>query len=98
MAAAVALGFLSHLVLDEVFSVDLRGARVNRAFGTALKLWGSPLATLGIYALLSYLTWRVVQVWPESPVFYAPPAPPALPFQLPTRFSLPEFLDPPPVR
>ncbi|MBV8554085.1 MAG: metal-dependent hydrolase, partial [Planctomycetaceae bacterium] len=39
MAVAVMLGFLSHLLLDEICSVDLRGARVNKAFGTALKFW-----------------------------------------------------------
>jgi hypothetical protein len=31
-------GFLIHLALDELFSVDLLGARVKRSFGTALKL------------------------------------------------------------
>ncbi|MEO6808882.1 MAG: metal-dependent hydrolase, partial [Isosphaeraceae bacterium] len=52
MAVAVILGFLSHLLLDEVCSVDLRGIRVNRAFGTALKFWApSPWSTLGIYVL-----------------------------------------------
>lgn len=97
MATAVALGFVSHLVLDEVFSVDLRGARVNRAFGTALKFWGpSPWASLGIYALLGYLTWRVTRVWPEAGFGYAPPAPPVPPFRLPERFALPGLFDPPP--
>lgn len=69
MALAVVLGFLSHLVLDEVCSVDLSGARVNRAFGTALKLWApSPWSTLAVYGLLSYLAWRVVQAWPDEPI------------------------------
>jgi membrane-bound metal-dependent hydrolase YbcI (DUF457 family) len=31
------LGYLTHLVLDEVASVDLTGSRVKRSFGTALK-------------------------------------------------------------
>ncbi|MFY0538869.1 metal-dependent hydrolase [Nannocystis pusilla] len=31
-------GFLIHLALDELFSVDLVGARIKRSFGTALKL------------------------------------------------------------
>lgn len=68
MAVAVMLGFMSHLLLDEVCSVDLRGARVNKAFGTAIKFWSpSPWATLGMYAVLSYLVWRVVHEWPDPP-------------------------------
>ena len=67
MAMAVVLGFFSHLVLDEMFSVNLHGARVKASFGTAIKLWApSPWATLGMYALLSYLSWRVIQQWPEG--------------------------------
>jgi membrane-bound metal-dependent hydrolase YbcI (DUF457 family) len=31
-------GFLIHLALDELYSVDLLGARMKRSFGTALKL------------------------------------------------------------
>ncbi|MBX6313410.1 MAG: metal-dependent hydrolase, partial [Isosphaeraceae bacterium] len=68
MALAVAIGFFSHLLLDEICSVDLRGARVNRAFGTAIKLWApSPWSTLGVYTLLAYLAWRVIQAWPPEP-------------------------------
>lgn len=36
---AVLLGFCIHLLLDEVFSVDLTGARLKRSFGTAFKLF-----------------------------------------------------------
>lgn len=80
MAAAVMLGFGSHLLLDEVCSVDLRGARVNRAFGTAIKLWApSPWSTIGVYALLSYLGWRVVTMWPEGAGWPKLPASPRLP-------------------
>ncbi len=41
---AVALGFILHLLLDELYSVDLTGARIKRSFGTALKPldWRSP--------------------------------------------------------
>lgn len=78
MAGAVMLGFASHLLLDEICSVDLRGARVNKAFGTAIKLWApSPWSTIAVYALLSYLGWRVVQVWPEGvgwPSLRVPPS------------------------
>jgi hypothetical protein len=84
MALAVMVGFFSHLLLDEICSVDLNGARVNRAFGTAIKLWApSPWTTLGMYALLSYLSWRIIQGWPDDPYRFDPPAPPPIPFKLP---------------
>jgi membrane-bound metal-dependent hydrolase YbcI (DUF457 family) len=68
MAVAVMIGFFSHLLLDEICSVDLRGARVNKAFGTAIKLWApSPWTTLGMYGLLSYLAWMTIQRWPDDP-------------------------------
>ncbi|HEX8202504.1 MAG TPA: metal-dependent hydrolase [Isosphaeraceae bacterium] len=68
MALAVVLGVLSHLVLDEYCSVDLVGAKVNRAFGSALKLW-SPTAepTVAIYVLAAYLGWQVLRIWPGGP-------------------------------
>ena len=68
MAAAVMVGFFSHLLLDEICSVDLKGARVNKAFGTAIKLWApSPWSTLAMYGLLSYLAWLTIQRWPTDP-------------------------------
>lgn len=33
----VAIGYLVHLTLDEIYSVDMTGARVKKSFGTALK-------------------------------------------------------------
>src|SRR5262249_22796680 len=60
---AVALGFLSHLALDEIYSVDFMGVRLklNRYAGSALKL-ASPswMATAFTYLLLlglGYLAW-----------------------------------------
>jgi hypothetical protein len=32
------LGYIMHLVLDELYSVDLMGANIKKSFGTALKL------------------------------------------------------------
>lgn len=83
MAVAVMLGFLSHLVLDEVCSVDLAGARVNKAFGSALKFWARSIwATLGVYALLAFLAWRVIEVWPTEPSVIAMRVPsPAIDFR-----------------
>ncbi len=42
MASAVVLGFLSHLVLDEIWSVRLGlfGPKVKKSFGTAVKFYG----------------------------------------------------------
>lgn len=36
---ALVLGALIHLLLDELYSVDLVGTRIKRSFGTALKLF-----------------------------------------------------------
>jgi hypothetical protein len=58
MAGAAMLGFLSHLVLDEMCSVDLSGAhvRLNKFAGSALK-FASPSwsATVGTYVILAGL-------------------------------------------
>jgi hypothetical protein len=57
MAGAVVAGFLSHLLLDEIYSVDCRGLRLKKSFGTALKLWGhSGVAALTTYAALAVLS------------------------------------------
>lgn len=54
-------GYLVHLLLDEASSVDLRGIRTKRSFGTALKLWApdNPLGSLAVYALVAGLAWRL---------------------------------------
>jgi hypothetical protein len=54
LAGAMMLGFLSHLILDEIFAVDLRGIpRLKHSFGTALKLTSpSWRATLFCYLVL----------------------------------------------
>ncbi len=67
MAGAVMLGFLSHLVLDEVCSVDLSDNRVKRSFGTALKFWApSAGSTLAIYAILFLLVRQIIDTWPAG--------------------------------
>ncbi len=80
MAAAVMLGFLSHLILDELCSVDLRGARVKRSFGSAFKFWAaSPWATLAMYAILATLVQRVIRAWPDGPFTLSEVPDPLLP-------------------
>lgn len=48
----VALGYLTHLLLDEMASVDLLGNRVRRSFGTAMKPFSMayPRASIGMLA------------------------------------------------
>jgi hypothetical protein len=68
LAGGVMLGFLSHLILDEIYSVDLLGRkmiRLNRYAGTAVKFYSpSWIATLTCYTLLAslaYVAWREVE-------------------------------------
>jgi hypothetical protein len=61
LAGAVFLGFLSHLVLDEIYSVDFMGSRLrpNKYAGSALKFISKSWpATLTAYLLLALLAWR----------------------------------------
>ena len=41
-AGGVALGFMSHLVLDEIYAVEFASGRwrLKKSFGTAIKFWG----------------------------------------------------------
>lgn len=56
----IAFGFVVHLALDELYSVDLLGRRIKRSFGTALKpvslkYWRSTLL-LALAVALTYQT------------------------------------------
>jgi len=57
-AAFVSGGFVVHLVLDELCSVDLMGRRIKRSFGTALSLGkrGNGLGTFTLYAAVAMLS------------------------------------------
>jgi hypothetical protein len=63
MAGGVALGFLSHLVLDEIYSVDWKGGvlRLKSSAGSALKLfsrsWGAVVFCYGLFFTLTYAVW-----------------------------------------
>jgi LexA-binding, inner membrane-associated putative hydrolase len=67
----IALGFIVHLLLDELYSVDLSNARVKSSFGTALKLFSqSNLAASALMAIFTMmLYWMapspmpLVKVW-----------------------------------
>ena len=57
------IGFLSHLVLDELFAVDLMGVvpKLNQFAGSALKFksdsWVASLLTYAILCALGYMAW-----------------------------------------
>ncbi|MFO0863906.1 MAG: metal-dependent hydrolase [Gemmataceae bacterium] len=58
MALGTMIGFLSHLVLDELYAVDLNGLvpRLNKAAGSALKLFSPSWKATGFcYAVLFVL-------------------------------------------
>jgi hypothetical protein len=66
LAGAIMLGFLSHLVLDEIYSVDFMGVRLhlNKYAGSAVKFVSkSWSATLTTYVLLGLLAWRAWLDW-----------------------------------
>lgn len=52
-ASMMFCGYLVHLLLDEMFSVDLMGARVKRSLGTAIKPvdWANPIGSLVFTAI-----------------------------------------------
>lgn len=66
LAGGTMLGFLSHLVLDELCSVDFEGGtpQLNAFAGSALKLFSkSWLITLATYVLLVGLGWLASQAF-----------------------------------
>lgn len=62
--AGVVLGFMSHLVLDEIWSIDFKRGRYTfkKSFGTALKLWGNDRwANYVTYTKLAVVAFLVYQ-------------------------------------
>ncbi len=59
-AGAVIIGFMSHLFLDEVYSVQWSGGKIGlkSSFGTALKFfghsWGANLVTFTLFAAMTF--------------------------------------------
>ncbi len=63
-AGGVFIGYISHLVLDEIYSVKLsvRGVRIKSSLGSSLKVFGHGwLPNISAYAKLVLLTMLVVQ-------------------------------------
>jgi hypothetical protein len=62
-SAAVVLGFLTHLVLDEIWSYEFKRGRlhIKKSAGTALKLWSKrPWANISTYGKLVALIALVI--------------------------------------
>jgi|GEM_PF-566469 len=64
------IGYLVHLVLDEIYSVDVMGTRIKKSFGTALKLvdhkhWGHTSA-MAIATVLAFLLTPPAEVFVEG--------------------------------
>jgi hypothetical protein len=60
----VLVGFIIHLVLDEIYSVDVEGSTLKKSFGTALKLF-------------DYRSWRastVMAIALAGAIWFSPPA------------------------
>lgn len=67
-ASAVMLGYLSHLVLDEIWAIEMKYGvpRFKKSFGTAMKLYGNDTwGNTSAYAKLVLLTIVAVQdpIW-----------------------------------
>jgi membrane-bound metal-dependent hydrolase YbcI (DUF457 family) len=78
LAGGVMLGFLSHLLLDEMYSVDWRGLkpRLKASAGSALKFGSSSLGATAIcYAILGGLLWLAYKDYQATLV--ADPDPPS---------------------
>lgn len=55
-AWAVFIGFILHLTLDEIYSVDVMGRRLKKSWGTALKFFGKgTLANIVVYGKIAAL-------------------------------------------
>ncbi len=67
-AGAVVLGFMSHLVLDEIWSIEWRGGvpHLKSSFGTAIKFWSqSGWGNFSCYLKLAIVSFLVSQdpIW-----------------------------------
>ncbi len=55
-AWAVFIGFILHLSLDELYSVDVMGRRLKKSWGTAMKFFGkNKLANFAVYGKIAAL-------------------------------------------
>jgi hypothetical protein len=66
-AAFMGVGYLTHLVLDEIYAVDIMDTRIKASFGTALKLFD--YRHLGHSAAMAAVTALVFMVTPPTREF-----------------------------
>ncbi|MEO2034302.1 MAG: metal-dependent hydrolase [Planctomycetaceae bacterium] len=81
MAVGVGIGFLSHLVLDEMYSVQWNGVRIRlkKSAGSALKFMGKePLSNGLTLGILMFLTWASLDSAHVLEQFTQEPAPEVL--------------------
>ncbi len=67
----IGVGFIVHLLLDEIFSVDLSNTKMKKSFGTALKLFsGNSIASSVLMAICTLaLYWMTPSHQPLAAVF-----------------------------
>lgn len=78
LAGGVMLGFFSHLVLDEIYSVDFNGVRLKlkSSAGSAVKLFSDSVwGTTACYTLLGALLYTAYLDWQHVPEGQPPPMP-----------------------
>jgi membrane-bound metal-dependent hydrolase YbcI (DUF457 family) len=69
-AGFLSVGFLTHLILDEIYSVDVMDTRIKASFGTALKLvdtkhWGHS-AAMAAATILAFMVTPPTKVFVEN--------------------------------
>jgi hypothetical protein len=69
-AGFLSVGFLTHLILDEIYSVDVMDTRIKASFGTALKLvdtkhWGHSTA-MAAATVLAFMVTPPTKVFVEN--------------------------------
>lgn len=78
LAGGVMLGFFSHLLLDEIYSVDFNGVRlvIKKSSGSALKFFSdSVAATTVCYTILGALLYLAFNEWKANAPAPAQPVP-----------------------
>jgi hypothetical protein len=79
LGGGVMIGFLSHLVLDELCAVDFMGVRVhfNKFAGSALKFgspsWSATFFTYAVLGVLGFIAWQGVPGWLHAPTGWQRP-------------------------
>jgi hypothetical protein len=80
MGTGVAIGFLSHLILDEIYSVELNGVavRLKKSAGSALKIAGPSFVpnvfTFALFCTMNFAVLNQMGVLDASPTPMQPVA------------------------